>query len=699
MFFNLIFRNSKRNRKDNGLFFSCLIISVIAFYIILSISQQDVMIFLRKMESDAVNKLLLMIPVFYIMTLVILFFLIYFACKYQLQRRLHEFGVYLMMGMRQSRLFLMLLAEDLAGSIWALAVGLPAAVFLSELISLVTARLVGMGIIGHQFMLSVPALIFTIGGFLMIKLCAFLILSVKICRQEIGSMLADISPVNTINKKKQRPSFFYGVCALGGIAMLAAAYAFGIQGIAWQTQRMMLFTLCLGLIGTIVLFYGMRALISLVIFSGRSGKKLHIFNFRQIQENVILQSTSLAISSLLILAALCCLGAGMGIAVGSQKMNTHVIDYTFRDYSSGDSTQVYSRVTEVLKENHLDEHFSKIFPVRIGNIRTSQKSENVFIMDTVMDSLGSLPESEDRDILLNNLSYADNPYVICLSDYNMLLEMAGKPELSLGPDEAGIYCDFESINDNRTAILNDILSSHPRTLLDGKEFFLTGTVQSLNFVTDDAITLSFALILPDEQFYYYTENEYSVYVNGILSRDITEKTGLMNAYSLLNEKLDVIGLSDYNIEYESYLQNIGRQLFYMVSASYITIYLAVIFFVVSNTIMGVQFLMNQRKTGRRYQTLVKLGADYETLCQSSRKQINWFMGLPVAVAAISSMFGIKALFSGILSYDIRSTQGQLYLISVTVILFLSVIEYIYITIIKKSSKRYLLTVMQPRREE
>ena len=49
-------------------------ISIVAFYMILSISTQDVMIFLQKMESDAVNRLLLLIPVFYGMTLGILFF-------------------------------------------------------------------------------------------------------------------------------------------------------------------------------------------------------------------------------------------------------------------------------------------------------------------------------------------------------------------------------------------------------------------------------------------------------------------------------------------------------------------------------------------------------------------------------------------------------------------------------------------------
>ena len=75
MFSDLILRNSRRSRKENGLFFGSLIISIVAFYIILSLSHQDVMLFLREMESDAVNRLLLIVPVFYVMTLGILFFL------------------------------------------------------------------------------------------------------------------------------------------------------------------------------------------------------------------------------------------------------------------------------------------------------------------------------------------------------------------------------------------------------------------------------------------------------------------------------------------------------------------------------------------------------------------------------------------------------------------------------------------------
>lgn len=691
MFSNLILRNSRRSRKENGLFFSSLVISIVAFYMILSISTQDVMIFLQKMESDAVNRLLLLIPVFYGMTLGILFFLIYFACKYQFERRRHEFGVYLMLGMRRSKLFGMLLAEDCLTSILAMLIGLPVAVVLSEIVSLVTAKLVGMGIIGHQFSLSWSAIEWTLAGFLAIKLTALLILSGRISRQEIGTLLSQ--PAN--RPKKQMPSIFYGLAAVCASVMLATAYYMAIQGIAWTKVSMMGLTLLLGSAGTMLLFYGMRALIALIVKKGKGKKQLHVFTFRQIQENVIHQSSSMAISSLLILAALCCFGAGLGIAGTNNLSTDHVIDYTFEDYTVEDSAQLLLNIQKTLNENGLENQFSELFEMKVGHIRTTEDYENAYSMDAVMESLRSLPQSEDRDVLLNTLGYATDPYLICLSDYNRLLELSGKPVIKLSEDEAAVYIGSDFTTVNRTAMLNGILTEHPETELVGSPIHLTGEVQSVNLVADRSITLSFALILPDEAFlYYHTQGMYDTYVNAVLSKQAMEGNSLMTAYLNLSEKLDETGL-----EYESYLQNMGRQLFYTVASIYITLYLAIVFLVVANTIVGVQFLMSQQKTGRRYQTLIRLGATYESLCQSARKQISWFMGLPVLVAAVSSLFGVRALFTGILSSRTRGTVSEMLPVSAAMILLLCVIECVYMSVVKRSSDRYLLTLMQPQREE
>ena len=61
MFFNLAWRNSKRNRSENLIYFLTMVTAVATFYIVLSLGSQDVMRFLEEIESDAVNRLLTML--------------------------------------------------------------------------------------------------------------------------------------------------------------------------------------------------------------------------------------------------------------------------------------------------------------------------------------------------------------------------------------------------------------------------------------------------------------------------------------------------------------------------------------------------------------------------------------------------------------------------------------------------------------
>lgn len=687
MFSKLVLRNSKKSRKENGLFFSSLIVSIVAFYIVLSLSHQDVMVFLRDMESDAVSKLLTMIPAFYGATLFILFFLVYYASKFQLERRRHEFGVYLMMGMRRTKLFGMLLSEDFFGSIAALAVGLPIAVLLSELISLVTAKSVGLGIVGHETSFSMEAVLWTVAGFLTIKCIAFLILSGKISREEIEALLVP-APEGT---KKQRLAPAYGIALTVGAVLLTAAYAMAINGKAWSQVLFMMVTLFLGILGTFLVFWGMQYLIGLWAKKENHDRPLHAFNFRQIQETVMHRSGTLAVCSLLILAALCCFAAGVSIANFRDEGEPHVLDYTFEDPEVRNSVEA---VKKTLRQQGMDNKFSHLFEIRTGYINTTQDYENAFQMEQVTAALNAMEPSETRENLMNNLRYATYPYLIPLSEYNELLTVAGLPTLEVGENEAGVYMDTEFASWGRKELLDSVLKTKPEAIIDNHKINLTGTVQTTNIVTDRATTLSFALIIPDDQFDAYTQETYKSYLNGVLAPELTENQSLMMAFKELSGELDRIGVT-----YESYLQNSARYLFYMVASSYITIYLAIIFLIMGNTIIGVQFLMGQQKAHKRYKTLVRLGATYEILCQSSKKQINWYFGIPTVVAAISSLFGVRALFSGLLFSAAKENLPQMMAISGAMILLVCVVECIYMIAVKRSSSSYLLTLMVPEREE
>lgn len=74
MFYSLIKRNSRANRKENSIYFVSMIIAIIAFYVILSLENMDVIRFIKDMESDAVHKLLSLVPALYVFSLCVISF-------------------------------------------------------------------------------------------------------------------------------------------------------------------------------------------------------------------------------------------------------------------------------------------------------------------------------------------------------------------------------------------------------------------------------------------------------------------------------------------------------------------------------------------------------------------------------------------------------------------------------------------------
>ncbi len=91
--------------------------------------------------------------------------------------------------------------------------------------------------------------------------------------------------------------------------------------------------------------------------------------------------------------------------------------------------------------------------------------------------------------------------------------------------------------------------------------------------------------------------------NVVLSDALIEDVGLMQGIMDMSQVLDSQGL-----HYESYLAGIGRNLFYTVAGSYITIYLGILFLIIANTVIGLKYLIWQRKNQRRYLTLLMLGS-------------------------------------------------------------------------------------------
>ena len=94
----------------------------------------------------------------------------------------------------------------------------------------------------------------------------------------------------------------------------------------------------------------------------------------------------------------------------------------------------------------------------------------------------------------------------------------------------------------------------------------------------------------------------------LYSEDRVEADGLMASIMEVNDILRPSGLV-----FESYLNNFGRQLFYIVSSSYTTLYMGFMLLIIACALLALQIFDTNAGNKRRYLTLSLLGARREQM--------------------------------------------------------------------------------------
>lgn len=655
MFFKQVWRNALKNRKGNGLFLGSLVIAIVAFYTLLSLEEQDVMQFLSTIESDAVGKLLLLLPIVYVVSLFFLFFLVYFACKYQTGSRRREFGMYLMLGMRRGRLFAMLFCETLLGGLFSLLIGIPIALFLTEGISLATAKIVGLGMIGHHVSFSLSAVLWTVCGFVVIQILSMFLICIQLGRKEPAEFLRSDAAKKQTALSGTKSRLFFVV----GVALLLFAYYLGIFCLRNLEPMVVISLFASGTLGTFLFYLGFGGIL------GRQIRKktpkavgLDIFTARQVQEQVLSEHKSLAVCSLLLLLALSCISYGISIGIGRSTEKRSV------DFSLFGTEK---EVREFLEKEDVRNLIKESYPVYLSRTDTEIDSTDL------LNHIGAIEDSE------NIVQYWHCEYVIAASAYDRLLHAMGKEELHLEGNQAALFSSAGREGDFLT-ILDRAVREGSLVKINGETYELLPALCYDNIVADRAITLYAALIVPDALFQEMAK-ETDVYCWNIhLTDEITEELGLMQAIQLLDGSLGLTG-----IRYDSFLKGIGRNLFYTVAASYLTIYLGILFLLIANTVIGLKYLIQQRQTKQRYLTLLMLGAGTEEMCRSVKSQIQAFFLLVLAVAGVSSVAAVASMFLGLTKLPIGTSPWVIITLAASVFAAFLLTEVIYIGIVKRTA--------------
>lgn len=646
MFFRLIYRNAKRSRQENLIYFATLVTAVASFYMILSLERQDVILYLRDFESMAVDRLFALMPILYGIALFLLFFLVLFANRYQLDRRSKEFGMYLMMGMRQRKLFALLLAEGLLTSLFALTIGTVIGGILAEMISLATSRLIGQGIIDHQPSFSLVAVAYTAVGFLFIQVLALLFLSVQLFNRELQQLLnGQVSKKQALGTTKTNSLTF-----VAGLIILIVAYYLALRYFWLVNNLMISLSVILGIIGTILLIRGLARLLNSLAMKTKQTQGLRIFTLRQLQENIANRAISVAVSSLLMMLSVMFLAEGAATILSSgDNLNRDSSVYHFT--LLGDNKEI----EKVLTSAELAPYVDHLNPLTLGYNQTADQVDWSAFRKEIVDHLpegvvdpqvaepGVYNISTEIPEMENILGLVDSQigYLITESGYNRILEASNQPTIQLTDDQVALYVN-PTVGHANQPELNQLLvenKDQPLLKLDGQQMRILPNLAMKDLVTDRSITIMAALVVKDTRFQQLVKVENrETYWNFRLPQTLIDRDGLMTPMKEANDLLN-----DKGFYVESYLQNFGRHLFYVVAGSYTMLYLAFLFLVIGCTVLALQFLTQLKQTKSRYKTLSFLGAKADQMQDSLKKQVASYFLFPLIPAMVSGTVGITAM--------------------------------------------------------
>ena len=137
MFFKLAVRNVRRSFRDYGVYLLTLTFGVCLFYTFNSLEGQGAMVYLAQNGSPMVEVIQACISIFSVFVAVVLACLILYANRFLLRRRKRELGTYLLLGLGQGQVSLVLVLETglvaLVSLVLGLGLGVLASLGLSQL--------------------------------------------------------------------------------------------------------------------------------------------------------------------------------------------------------------------------------------------------------------------------------------------------------------------------------------------------------------------------------------------------------------------------------------------------------------------------------------------------------------------------------------------------------------------------------------
>ena len=656
MLYNLSLKNIKKSFKDYAIYFVTLILGVCIFYLFNSMDSQTAILEVTSRQSEMIDLLEQVLSYISVFVSFILGFLIIYASRFLIKKRNKEFGVYMTLGMSKRKISLLLLIETFIIGLISLAFGLLLGIVLSQITSIFVANLFEANMSKFTFNFSKTALFKTILYFGIIYFIVMIFNTIIVNKNKLIDLLQASKKQEKIRIKSSMISvilFFISVLMLGSAYYMVTA---GVNDLLKYDVSILLVPILLGTIGTILFFYSVAGM-SLKIISkchNLYSKKLNTFVFKQINSKINTMVISISIICLMLFVTLCLLTSAFTI---KDYFNNSINTYAPVDYQIVSINQNV-RVTEFLEDTFVKENTK-------DNLVVSEYYDENF---DYAKSLGKVYEQIKQEY--SYIQFDSPVYIMSEADYNKLARLLKIDTVTIQDDEYAIVSNYNTdiyesvLKSNSTMIIFNHELKPYKKLINGF-VNISGNPANLGF-----FVVSDQIIEKDHLKYEILSGNYNSKDQKIIDKLEEKAKKFHTEETLIKDTRNEIEISAAGLT---------------AIITFIGLYLGIIFLISSSAILALKELSDCIDDKKKYKILRQIGSDEKEINKALFMQTFIFFMMPLSIAVIHTIFGLKFCEWILKSLGITSILNGSYM----TFIFLILIYGIYFIITYLCSKNII----------
>ncbi len=590
--------NFRRSVREYAVLIISLAFSVFIFFNFQNVIYSDAMDVLAKMNKDYIDMVIQAASVVFS---VFMLFFTWYATNVFLNQRKKEIGIYIFMGLDNTRIGKMYALEAFFTGMTAWAAGTAAGAGFSKLFQMMLLKMADISA-DIRFSFSIRPVLITAGVFWLI----YGLMIIKGYRSIVKSSVLDLLTGARKEEMKPERPLWAAVKSVLGMAALVSGYICSMHTGEEETLLFALAAVILVIAGIYLLYNGLIPFAVRKMCGNKNYlyQKEHILWVNSLAYRIRKNYRMYAIVTVLMTAAVTVLGTAFAMQHRYDKMVHFQGMYTYQVISFGPELE-RSEIIQGIEEKNQVEYSNEL---------------------TIL----ALP-SEYFDTIYKNAGYA----------------VVSESQIRQAAEDVGLDWDYPELEQDQAVDLSHVmilslLSPDKTTVINGKEYDVLATDDTA-YLGDLQRSMDIT-VLSDSQYEELRScgSEMKIYNFKIADSDNPKNVDASADYirSLSQQLEDGSYVVGSNIIYPE-----SNEDSYIRVAYSICVFMFVTLILAAGSIIFLKVGNDAREDRERYTILKKIGISEKVLWRSAGKELSFTYYCPFVLMAVSSIFAIRALGS------------------------------------------------------